>query len=211
MKNRSVCFHCKKLSYLHASRCTYPVQIISLQVYDHKKFTLIFSGILKLPTEHFIFLRCYATFSCSLYRTGIYMTVFHLQKTFRRCTDDLIISEIQISAERRRIIFPKIIKNIQRWFFAFNGQLLRHIGNIDIALYNIADHPVYCLFVFFFLKVGMNLDPEFLTVRIFRDHPVSGFLFFPCFRSFLFPRLCKFPDCFFHRSDFCCSVCTDSI
>ena len=125
---------------------------------------------------------------------GIYMTVFHLQKTFRRCTDDLIISEIQISAERRRIIFPKIIKNIQRWFFAFNGQLLRHIGNIDIALYNIADHPVYCLLVFFFFKIGMNLDPEFLTVRIFRDHPVSGFLFFPCFRSFLFPRLCKFPS-----------------
>ena len=127
MKYCGICFHCKKFSYFHASRCTYPVQIISFQIYDHQKLTFIFSGIYKFLAEHFVFLRRCATFSCSFYRTGVYMAVFHFQEALRRGTDDLIISEIQISAKRRGIVFPKIIENIQRLFFAFENKVKDNI------------------------------------------------------------------------------------
>ena len=205
MKYCGICFHCKKLGYFHASRCTYPVQIISFQVYDHEKFTFIFAGICKFLAEHLVFLRRCATFSCSFYGTCVYMTVFHFQKAFRRGTDDLIISKIQISTKRRGIVFPEIIENIQRLFFAFNGQLLCHIGNVDITFYNILDHPVHCLLVFFFLKVWMDLDLEFLTVRI------PGIYIFPCFRFFLFPVFYRFQDCFFHCADLRRGISADSI
>ena len=211
MKYCGICFHCKKFSYFHASRCTYPVQIISFQIYDHQKLTFIFSGICKFLAEHFIFLRRFATFSCPFYGTGVHMTVFHFQEPLRRGTDNLILSEIQISAKRRGIVFPEIIKNIQRLFFAFNCKLLCHIGNVDITFYNIPDHPVHCLLVFLFLKIWMDLNLKFLTVRIFRDHPISEFLFFSDFRFFRFASLCRFQDCFFHCADLRRGISADSI
>ena len=89
--------------------------------------------------------------------------------------------------------------------------LVSDIGNVDITFYNIPDHPVHCLLVFLFLKIWMDLNLKFLTVRIFRDHPIFEFLFFSDFRFFRFASLCRFQDCFFHCADLRRGISADSI
>ena len=83
------------------------------------------------------------------------MAVFHFQEALRRGTDDLIISEIQISAKKERDCFSEDHKKTSSGCFSLSiCKLLCHIGNVDITFYNIPDHPVHCLLVFLFSKFG---------------------------------------------------------
>ena len=161
MKYRRIFFYRKKLSHLDTSRITHPVQIISLKIHDHQKFTFVFLRFFKFCPHKHIFFRCLPALTCAFNRSCIYMPLLHFKETFRRCTYDLKISIVKITTKRRRIIFPKIIKHIQRYFVTFHSELLCHIDNVDISLYNIADHTIYCLLVFVLRKIRQHLDRIF--------------------------------------------------
>ena len=75
------------------------------------------------------------------------------------------ITIIHVSAERRRIVLSKIIKNIQRRLLTLYRKLLCHICDIDISFYNIVDHVIYRFFVFFFFENPENRTEALAEAR----------------------------------------------
>ena len=56
MKYCRIFFYGKQLGHLYAAWFTYTVQVIPLQIHDHKKFALVFFRILQFCPHQKIFL-----------------------------------------------------------------------------------------------------------------------------------------------------------
>ena len=153
MKYCCIFFHRKKFRHFDTSRFAHAVQIIPLEINDHKKFTLILLWIFEFISHKEILFQSLTSFSRSLDRTCIHMSLLHLKESLRWCTDNLKITVIHIAAKWWRIVFSQIIKNIQWFFVALYLKLLRHICDIDITFDDISNHLINSLFVFFFFKI----------------------------------------------------------
>ena len=91
MKDRRIRLDAVHFRHFDAARHTDTVQIISLQINDHKKFALILIGLFQFFSHRCIFFSGGSAFSGTFDRSGRHNTVTHLQETLRRRTDDLQI------------------------------------------------------------------------------------------------------------------------
>lgn len=114
-------------------------------------------------TSSLIFLSGFPPLSGPFHRPGLHLPSSDLQEAFRRGTDNLKITVIQISAKGRGIMRSQITENIIRIFPAVHKKPLSHVGYINISRADIFHHIINRPLILLLLKICLKRSQLSMT------------------------------------------------
>ena len=149
--------------HFHRSRFTDMIQIVAFQIHNHQQFASVLFGLSQLLAQSLIFLSGFPPLSGPFHRPGLHLPSSDLQEAFRRGTDNLKITVIQISAKGRGIMRSQITENIIRIFPAVHKKPLSHVGYINISRADIFHHIINRPLILLLLKICLKRSQLSMT------------------------------------------------